>query len=325
VRRARSRQGGFVSWITIAIVVAVLVLAASWIVETFRQAPDAPHAVAWAPGADYRFRNIAGMRLRCLRTGLGRRVLLLHTLRTQLDLFRDVVPELAKEVEVHAFDLPGHGYSEIVRGPYTPELFANAVRGYLEALDLTDVVVVGESIGGAIGLKLAAEGNPRIARVVAINSYDYDRGRGIMRGSALSALIFRLSAVPVLGGTIWRFRWRGAFATIIQGSVNRPGSLPQDLVREMHRVGNRPGHYRAFMSLIENFPAWERLRSEYHHIRVPVSLVYGEHDWSRPAERDACRDLIPGARLETVAGSGHLMSLDAPEAVVRHALEAARG
>jgi pimeloyl-ACP methyl ester carboxylesterase len=314
-----------VSWIAIAIGIAVLALAGSWIVETFRRAPDAPPALGWAPGADYRFRDIAGMRLRCLRTGAGRRVLLLHTLRTQLDLFRDVIPELAKEVEVHAFDLPGHGHSEIVPEPYTPELFARAVRGYLESLDLSDVVVVGESIGGALGLMLAAEGNPRIARVVAINSYDYDRGRGIMRGSFLSGMIFRLSAVPVLGGTIWRYRWHGAFATIIKGSVDRPGSLPQDLVAEMHRVGNRPGHYRAFMSLIENFPAWEGLRAAYPKIRVPVTLVYGEHDWSRPAEREACRALIPGARLETVSGSGHLMSFDAPEAVIRHALEAARG
>jgi len=313
-----------VTWLALVPAVVALGLLASFLVEARRTAPAAPASLAWAPEADYGFRDVAGMRLRCLRTGRGRPVVLVHTLRTQLDLFRDVIPELRAEVEVHAFDLPGHGYSEIVEGPYDPPLFARAVRGYLEALDLRDVVLVGESIGGALGLQLAAEHNPRVARVVAINAYDYDRGRGIMRGSPLSAMIFGLTAVPLLGAMVWRLRWPGAFATIIKASVHRPEALPADLVSEMHRVGNRPGHYLAFISLIAHFKAWEHLRALYPAIRVPVSLVYGEHDWSYPPERDACRALVPTARLEIVAGSGHLMSFDAPEAVVRHTLAAAK-
>ncbi len=313
------------TWLTLLILVLLLVYVTGHVIEGARRAPTPPRSLPWAPkGARLDVEEVAGMRLRTLRAGTGRPVLLLHTLRTQIDLFRRVLPRLAEEVEVHAFDFPGHGHSEIVAGPYAPDLFLKATRAYLDAHDLTDVVIVGESIGGAVGLALAAEHNPRVARVVAINSYDYDRGRGILRGSFLSRLVFTLTNVPLLGGTIWRYRWPGIFARIIKGSVHDARSLPPDLVREMHEVGNRPGHYLAFMSLIRNFPAWERLRRDYGRIAVPVTLVYGEHDWSRPAERRSCRDLIPGAELETVDGSGHLMSFDAPEAVVDHALTAAR-
>lgn len=312
------------TWLAVVLGLAALALVASHLVETRRTWPSAPAALAWAPNADYGFRDVAGMRLRYLKTGAGRPVVLVHTLRTQLDLFRDVIPKLDGAAEVHAFDLPGHGYSEIVPGPYDPALFARAVRGYLDSFDLSNVVIVGESIGGALGLKLAAEHNPRIARVVAVNSYDYDRGRGILRGSPISAMLFGLTGVPLMGGMVWRLRWPGAFAMVIKASVNRPRQLPQDLVNEMHRVGNRPGHYRAFMSLIAHFADWEALRAAYPAIRVPVSLVYGEHDWSFPSEREAGRALIPDAALTVVPGAGHLMSFDAPEAVVAHALDAVK-
>ena len=311
------------SWLTTILALFALALVASYVIEIRRKAPKTPLELDWAPGAEIRFLTIDGVRLRCLKSGVGRPVLLLHTLRTQLDLFRDVVPDLDADFEVHTFDYPGHGYSEIPAGPYDPELFARSVRGFLQLRDLQDVVIVGESIGGALGLLMAAEGNARVAKIVAINSYDYDRGRGILRGSWFSALVFRVTLIPVLGPMVWRLRWFGAFATIIKGSVHNTAALPPDLVREMSEVGNRPGHYRAFISLIENFPKWELLRRRYPSIRVPVTLVYGAHDWSRPDERQTCRDLIEGAALEIVPDAGHLMSLDAPEATIRFARAAA--
>jgi pimeloyl-ACP methyl ester carboxylesterase len=44
-------------------------------------------------------------------------------------------------------------------------------------------------------------------------------------------------------------------------------------------------------------------------------LVYGEHDWSKPKEREATLRDIPGAKMQTVAGGGHFLSLDRPQEV----------
>jgi pimeloyl-ACP methyl ester carboxylesterase len=48
--------------------------------------------------------------LRYLKTGNGDPLILLHTIRTQLDYFESVIPQLAKHFTVYAIDLPGHGY-----------------------------------------------------------------------------------------------------------------------------------------------------------------------------------------------------------------------
>lgn len=304
--------------------VAALALVGTHVVEAARKSPPPPARPEWLPEGEHGYLLVDGLRLRYLRAGQGRPVLLLHTLRTQLELFREVVPSLAREFEVHAIDLPGHGHSSIPPGAYDPKRFLRAVRAYLQARALENVVVAGESIGGALGLTLAAEQDPRVARVVAINSYDYGRGRGIHRGSALAAVLFNLARVPLLGPAVWRLRWQGLFARVMRGSVHDPQHLPADLVQALHEVGNRPGHYRAFLSLIRDFPAWEGLREAYPRIRLPVTLVYGEHEWSRAAERRACQALIPDARLETVTAAGHLMSLDRPEAVIEQVRLAGR-
>jgi pimeloyl-ACP methyl ester carboxylesterase len=93
----------------------------------------------------------------------------------------------------------------------------------------------------------------------------------------------------------------------------------------MYEVGNRPGHYRAFMSLVRHWVGWERARSEYKTIVRPVLLVYGDHDWSHVAEREADRQAIPGAQFLTVKDAGHFLALDAPDEFGRAVLDFSKG
>ena len=69
-----------------------------------------------------------GATLRYLKAGSGSPLLLLHTIRTQLDYFESVIPTLAKHHTVYALDLPGHGYSSIdTRASYDEPYLRRAV------------------------------------------------------------------------------------------------------------------------------------------------------------------------------------------------------
>ena len=72
-------------------------------------------------------------------------------------------------------------------------------------------------------------------------------------------------------------------------------------MKEMYLVGNRPSHYRAFLSLLRNAKTWETATKDYARIEVPVLLVWGEQDWARPSEREHDRTLIPYAQMTTLA------------------------
>jgi pimeloyl-ACP methyl ester carboxylesterase len=291
--------------------VALVVL--SLVVEAMRRRPEAPRSLYWDPAITIQYALIDGQRIRHVKTGRGPSLVLLHTLRTQLDIFEKLIPRLAGAFTIHALDYPGHGFSDIPETDYRPELFVRTVEAFLELEDVRDATLAGISIGGTIPLLIAAKRNPRVRKVVSINPYDYEKGRGIARGNLVAWLVFTLARVPVLGETVMRLRNSMVERRIMEGGVADPAALTPGFLSQLRASGARAGHYRAFLNLIRNAHFWEDARQVYGQIGIPVLVVYGERDWSYPEERRRTADAIPGARLESVPGGGHFLSLDQPE------------
>ena len=187
------------SWILIAVLTFLVVLVVlSYIVEALRSAPKRPETLVWAPRIPIEYVDLDGIRVRCIKTGAGPNLVLLHTLRTQLDIFEKIIPELEKHFTVHAFDYPGHGWSDIPKAAYAPEDFYQWTAAYLDKVDISQATIVGISIGATISLVLAARRNPRVTRVIAVNPYDYWPAGGIRESSLAARLVLTPSGVPVL-------------------------------------------------------------------------------------------------------------------------------
>jgi pimeloyl-ACP methyl ester carboxylesterase len=260
--------------------------------------------------------QVNGAGVRYQRRGDGRPVVLLHPLRMQLEYFDPLRAELGDAgVELIAVDLPGHGHSGAPAADYTAAYFTNAVEALLESLDVVDVTVVGESIGASIGLGLAARHCGRVAGVVALNPYDYGRWGGIRRSSAIGNIVFTTMLLPLIGPVVARAGTKGVLRRVLEGGLYDPRHLSPQLVSELQQAGRRPGHGRALRSLSRNWRSWISARDRYPAIQVPVTLAYGDHDWSNHDERDANRRAIPAVRATTIPGCGHFSSLDNPARV----------
>jgi pimeloyl-ACP methyl ester carboxylesterase len=259
--------------ILLALLIFVAVGVGLWLVslvmEALRQKPRPPATLRWSPDIPIRTIDIGGAKLRYIKSGKGPVLILLHTLRTQLDLFEKVVPELSKRFTVYALDYPGHGYSDIPQARYDAAFFTKAVEGFLDKLDLRDGTLAGVSIGGAIALIIAARRNPRVARVVSINPYDYAKGRGMGRAGLFGAFVTYASLVPVVGETVMRLRNSLIMNAVLRGGVADANSIPPALLKEMYLVGNRSGHYRGFSSLLRNAESWEAATKDYGRIEIP--------------------------------------------------------
>jgi pimeloyl-ACP methyl ester carboxylesterase len=310
-----------------ALLVFVAIGLGVWLVsfaaEALRPKPVVPAKLRWAPDIPIQTTEIAGSKLRYIKTGKGPVLVLLHTLRTQLDLFEKVVPELAKHFTVYALDYPGHGYSDIPQGRYDTDFFVAAVEGFLDKLDLRDVTLAGVSIGGSIALIIAARRNDRVTRVIAINPYDYAKGRGMARSSFLGWIITYTALIPLIGETVMRLRNFMIMKAVLNGGVADPKNIPPSLMKEMYLVGNQPGQYRAFLSLLRNAESWETATKEYGRIDVPVLLIWGDRDWAHASEREHDHSLIDKAKMITLAPGGHFLPLDRPneltQAIIRFA------
>ncbi len=149
--------------------IAALVLF-SFVVEALRSRPIAPGKLSWAPGISIEYANLGSVKVRYLKTGLGPNLLLLHTLRTQLDIFQKIAPALAEHFTVYAHDYPGHGWSDIPQAEYQPEDFYQWTAAFLETLDITEATIVGISIGGTISLDRPQQLIDLIVRFAAITA-----------------------------------------------------------------------------------------------------------------------------------------------------------
>src|SRR5687768_4117371 len=100
--------------------------------------------------------------------GRGPTLVFIHGAAVNGDLWRKVVPELAKDRRCIALDVPLGGHSTALDGEPDLSLFgiAKIVADFLDALDLSDVTIVGNDTGGAVSQALVVSRPERVGRLV---------------------------------------------------------------------------------------------------------------------------------------------------------------
>lgn len=261
----------------------------------------------------------ASRTLRFLKTGTGAPLILLHTIRTQLDYFQEVIPLLAQHYTVYAVDLPGHGYSSIdTKANYDEPYFRSAVITFIEKLDLREATLVGESIGAVLALTVASALPDRIKAVVSSNTYDYDTryADGVRRGNFIANFILGHFAIPVLGAFFAAMENKPLLGIIMRGGLQMKRWMPNQLLTEFNRAGYRKGYRYVERNVFANWRSWSKARAMYANVEAPVKLIYGEHDWSTLDERKRMAKELGGVTITTVANTGHFAFVDNPRKLV---------
>jgi pimeloyl-ACP methyl ester carboxylesterase len=264
-----------------------------------------------------------GARVRYLRVGVGPPLVLMHTVRTQLDHFQFVIPRITEAFTVYALDFPGMGWSDIVPGAsYDEATLRAAVVRVVEDLDLADVTLAGESMGATLSLTASVDLGDLVRRIVAFNTYDF--ADGAKRANLLARLVVGNIRLPGWGPIVARLESKQLLKGILRGGLHDPGRLPDHYLGELRRVGRRPGYPVVARGIYRNLESLIAARERYGRITVPVMLVYGDEDWSRPSDRQANIESVPGARGIVLRNKGHFTALEAPDEVARILLDGAR-
>ena len=262
------------------------------------------------------FTRSDGSRLRYFTAGSGPVLVLMHTIRTQMDYFHRVIPQLWDSFTVYAVDLPGMGWSDIVPGAHYEERdLRTAVVEFVTGLDLHDVTLAGESLGGALALQASVDLKDRVSRVVAFNSYDYPRG--LERGNLFARFIISSIRMPVLGPVFAAMENRPIMTGIMRGGVVANATLPDDFIVELRKSGRREGYAKVARSVYRSLKGFAKARDRYGDVAVPVTLVYSDQDWSRPAERERVAGLLEEVERITLPDTGHFSALERPNEVAR--------
>ena len=241
-------------------------------------------------------------------------LVLLHGITGHARSWDALARELCADFRVIALDQRGHGDSDRAPdGDYRVATMAGDVAGMADALGLGRFALVGLSMGGRVGIAYAAAHAARIARFCIvdigpeIHLPGMERIREMMAGaperlaSEEQAVEFVRRANPRMAEAGLRDRVRHGLRPLSGGGFEWKYDKA---LRDMMRQGGRR----------ETIDLWEPLR----RISAPVLLVRGaESDVLSAEVAKRMIDALPDGRLVEIAGAGHTVPADQPEAFAR--------
>lgn len=110
-----------------------------------------------------------------------RTIILVHGLASNAGFWRYNIPELTKHFRVIAVDLPGYGKSQKGDYTYSMSFYADQIKKLIDELNLKNVVYVGHSMGGQIGIKLAIKYPTLLNKLILASPAgfeEFQRGEG---------------------------------------------------------------------------------------------------------------------------------------------------
>ena len=260
--------------------------------------------------------KLAGYETRVLELeGDGPPIVMFHGYADSADTWRHALALLARQGRrAVAVDLPGFGTADPLLGdPILPQLdsFATATLRYAAGRPATPVLVVGNSLGGCVSLRLAERQGSRLEGVIAVAPAGLEMSRLlhiVQRDPVLKSLLAVPAPVPslVLRAAVARLYVQLAFAT--------PRRVKPEVVatftwhhRERAKVASYVDIARRLISELRSPYAFDRIDTR-------VLLVWGDKDrlvFHRGAER--VLGAVPDSRLELLAGIGHCPQVEAPD------------
>lgn len=248
-------------------------------------------------------------------TGRGEQtMLLLHTLRTQIEYTERIVPLLADQYRIIVPDLPGFGRSsKELNQPYNAALFVETISELIKKLDLQNITIAGESIGGTIALCLAAKMPDRISKIFAFNPHD---SMGSLIGGPVGSVV---SYVGKYTEEPFKRDIPPLFKFILKAGFADKNNLSDDFVDKLITIPTQDARFPLVMkSLMQEAPSWSQIAdNEYPKIpsSIPTQVIYSEKDWSpKYAHKQNQRRLPTHVRFQTLKNSGHFSFLDNPRA-----------
>ncbi len=259
--------------------------------------------------------EVEGLSTRYLTAGEGSPLLLLHGVGDNALDWQWVMPALARKHRVLALDFPGSGGSaRPANDDYSPAFFTRFVAAFLDALGVDNAAVLGNSLGGLVGLRLALSEPERVTALGLVAS----AGLGREVTYALRSL-----ALPGYGRLAvgWGKRPPGAAQRALGRSAllfARPRRVPREWLKEQYRLARMQGFLEAQLATVRAQVGLrgqrEVLTDRLAQLEVPTIVVWGTRDRVVPYSqaKEAASWLQEGS-LELIPDCGHLPHVEQPE------------
>jgi pimeloyl-ACP methyl ester carboxylesterase len=258
----------------------------------------------------------------------GEPALYVHGLGGSATNWTDLAALLASRLDGQAIDLPGFGFSDPApRGGYSQPALAARVARWIEQSGRGPVHLFGNSLGGAVSIRLAAT-RPELIRTLTLVSPAVPQLRTSRERARMVPMMFlpniEQMAARRIGQVTPEQMARGVlslcYADPSRISAARMAEAVAEAERRMALPWAAESYVRSFRGLVTAYlqPPVRSLWRLAARVTAPTLLVWGKQDRLVPV-RYAPRTArtIPDTRLLLLDGVGHTAQMEAPEAVAR--------
>lgn len=223
------------------------------------------------------------------KIGRGNDLIILHGWGQDVSSFWGVIEELKKDFTVWLLDLPGFGRSDVPKKDFTVSDYAEVVYEFIKQQKISKPVLLGHSVGGRIGIVLAAKHPEVISKLILEDSAGIKPKRDLFK-----YLIYPFAKVvryllPNIFGIKEKLRYK--FYKGLESDYINAGALEGTLTNILK----------------------EDLISYLPKIKTDTLLIWGAKDQTLEASPENAKKmyrLIPNSRLEFLDGVGHFPHLE---------------
>jgi pimeloyl-ACP methyl ester carboxylesterase len=216
-------------------------------------------------------------------------IVLLHGFPTSSHMYRNLIPDLAKNYRVIAPDYPGFGNSSMPalnEFEYSFDNLAKVTNSFLEQINIDKYTLYVMDYGAPIGFRIASQNPERVQGLIIQNGNAYDEGLGEFwqpikaywqDKTAANAKALKDSLLTI-GATKWQYT---------NGTRNEAMISPDNWIvdqAKLDRPGNKEIQLELFYSYGTNpalYPEWQ---AYFRTHQPPTLLVWGKGDYIFPEE-----------------------------------------
>lgn len=266
---------------------------------------------AAAMPADVQAGEFQGMSVEVV--GEGKPVLMIPGLNSGADTWRDTCMALQPQVQCHLVQLPGFAGQPAVDGDAFLEGMRDRLLAYLEAEELEEPVVIGHSLGGVLGMRMAIEQPDAIDRLVIVDSLPF-----FPAAQNPAATVEQARPMAEQMRAAWVAADDATYAAQAEAALSTMARAPEDVakLREWGRASDRATTTQAMYELMTT-----DLRDSLGRISAPTLVLgswaayqlYGATLESTRATFAGQYANLDGVRIEMSADGYHFLMWDDPQ------------
>jgi pimeloyl-ACP methyl ester carboxylesterase len=257
--------------------------------------------------------HVSGQLMAYLDVGQGQPVILIHGFGGSMWQWEHQQKPLSAEFRLITPDLIGSGLSAKPDIDYRPEQMLDYFIGFMDALQIPQAVLVGNSMGAGLAIGTALAHPERVSQLVLIDGLPANVRERVTSPSIQRALD---TPAPSWLASFGNWLFGGLMIeSILQEIVHDPALLTPAVIERSNRNRQRPGVIPPLMTARDSLPLWETgFAKRIGEIPHRTLILWGEKDRVFPISvGEELQRTIKGSTLVRIPNAGHIPQWERPD------------